>query len=44
MTNFSTPQDSSFPYVLVCSTLGTLVSLAGVWIFTALSFAPVVGA
>jgi hypothetical protein len=41
MTNFSTQQDSSFPYVLVCSTLGTLVSLASVWIFTAMSFAPV---
>ena len=41
MTQFSSQQDSSFPYVLVCSTLGTLVSLASVWIFTAMSFAPV---
>jgi hypothetical protein len=35
MTHFSTPQDLSFPYVLVCSTLGILVSLASVWLFTA---------
>jgi hypothetical protein len=33
--------DRSFPYVLVCSILGTVVSLASVWIVTALSFAPV---
>ena len=44
MTRFSTPQDRSFPYVLVCSTLGTIISLAAVWIMTAASFAPVVGA
>ena len=37
MTYFSTPQDSSFPYVLVCSTLGTIVSLAAVWLTTAQS-------
>lgn len=36
--------DNSFPYVLVCSTLGTIVSLASVWLATALSFAPVIGA
>jgi hypothetical protein len=36
--------DSSFPYVLVFGTLAAIVSLASVWIFTALSFAPVVGA
>jgi len=36
--------DSSFPYVLVCSTVGTIVSPASVWLATALSFAPVVGA
>ena len=36
--------DRSFPYVLVCSTLGTIVSLAGVWIITSLSVAPVLGA
>ena len=29
--------DSSFPYVLLFGTLGTIVSLASVWIFTALS-------
>ena len=33
--------DRSFPYVLVCSMLGTVVSLASVWIATAHSFAPV---
>ena len=32
--------DRSFPYVLVCSMLGTVVSLASVWIMTAHSFAP----
>jgi len=31
--------DRSFPYVLVCSMLGTVVSLASVWIVTAHSFA-----
>ena len=36
--------DNSFPYVLVCSTFGTIVSLASVWIVTAQSFAPVLGA
>jgi hypothetical protein len=36
--------DNSFPYVLICSTFGTVVSLASVWIATAQSFAPVVGA
>jgi len=36
--------DNSFPYVLVCSTLGTIVSLASVGFATALSFAPMVGA
>jgi len=30
--------DSSFPYVLLFGTLATIVSLATVWIFTALSF------
>jgi hypothetical protein len=42
MTKFSTKQDNSFPYVLVYSTLGTLVSLASVWIMTAHAFAPMV--
>jgi hypothetical protein len=32
--------DNSFPYVLICSTFTTIVSLASVWIFTAHSFAP----
>ena len=36
--------DNSFPYVLICSTFGTIVSLASVWIVTAQSFAPVLGA
>jgi len=31
--------DRSFPYVLVCSMLGTVVSVASVWIVTASSFA-----
>ena len=42
MMHFSTPQDRKFPYVLVCSTLGTIVSLASVWIMIAHSFAPMV--
>ena len=42
MSKFSTKQDNSFPYVLVYSTLGTLVSLASVWIMTAHAFAPMV--
>jgi hypothetical protein len=32
--------DISFPYVLVCSTLGTVISLADVWITTAVAYAP----
>jgi hypothetical protein len=36
--------DDSFPYVLICSTFGTIVSLASVWIVTAQSLAPVLGA
>lgn len=32
--------DNSFPYVLICSTFATVVSLASVWIVTAQSFAP----
>jgi hypothetical protein len=27
--------DRSFPYVLICSTLGTVISLASVWLATA---------
>ena len=41
MTSFT---DNSFPYVLICSTLGTIVSLASVWIVTAQSITPVLGA
>jgi hypothetical protein len=36
--------DDSFPYVLVSSLLGALVSLAAVWVSALTSFAPVVGA
>jgi hypothetical protein len=36
--------DNSFPYVLICSTFGTIISLASVWITTAQSLAPVLGA
>jgi hypothetical protein len=36
-------QDNSFPYVLVSSTLGTVIALAAVWISTAVSFAPAAG-
>ena len=32
MTSFT---DNSFPYVLICSTFATIVSLASVWIVTA---------
>ena len=32
--------DNSFPYVLICSTFTTIVSLASVWIVTAQSVAP----
>ena len=35
MTSFT---DNSFPYVLICSTFGTIVSLASVWLATAQSF------
>jgi hypothetical protein len=36
--------NNSFPYVLLCSTIGTIVSPAAVWISTAVAYAPVVGA
>ena len=36
--------DTKFPYVLVCSTFGAIVSLASVWLVTALAYAPTVGA
>ena len=32
--------DISFPYVLVCGTLGTVISRAAVWITTAVAYAP----
>jgi hypothetical protein len=32
--------DTKFPYVLVCSTFGAIVSLASVWLVTALTYAP----
>ena len=41
MTSFT---DNSFPYVLVCSTFATIVGLASVWLATAQSFSPVLGA
>jgi hypothetical protein len=38
-------QDNSFPYVLLGSTLGCILSLAAVWISAAYTYAPaVVGA
>ena len=40
MTHSTDNQDRSFPYVLVCSTLATVVSLASVWLATAISSAP----
>ena len=43
-TSHKVPQfsaDRPFPYVLLYSTIGTLVSLASVWIMTAHSYAPV---
>ena len=38
------PNDNRFPYVLLCSTFGTIVSLASVWLEIYHAFAPVVGA
>jgi hypothetical protein len=35
-------QDNSFPYVLLCSTLGTMLSLVVVWISTTYMSAPAV--
>ena len=40
MTRTTDSQDRTFPYVLVCSTFTTIVSLASVWIATAPSYAP----
>jgi hypothetical protein len=39
-----TDADDSSLYVLVWSTLAALVSLAGVWVWTASAYAPVIGA
>lgn len=33
-------QDNTFPYVLLCSTAGAIVSLAAVWISTVYTYAP----
>jgi hypothetical protein len=45
VTRFETDKiDDSFPYVLVSSLLGALVSLAAVWASTATAFGPMVGA
>ena len=44
MTHSTDNQDRSFPYVLVCSVFGTVVSLASVWLATAISYAPMIGA
>jgi hypothetical protein len=41
MTRTTETQDRSFPYVLLCSTAATIVSLASDWIATAVSYAPV---
>ena len=41
MTN---PIDTSFPYVLICSTLAATMSLASVWVATVQSFAATLGA
>lgn len=32
--------DTSFPYVLVCSMFGAVVSLASAWLVTSLTYAP----
>ena len=32
--------DTKFPYVLVCSTFGAIVSLASVWLVTSIAYAP----
>lgn len=34
--------DRSFPYVLICSTFGTIVSLAAVWLSTAMTYGPMI--
>jgi hypothetical protein len=44
MQNTETDTDYTFPYVLLSSLSGALVSLAAVWISTAAVFGPMVGA
>jgi hypothetical protein len=34
--------DTKFPYVLICSTFGAILSLASVWIVTAITYAPAI--
>jgi hypothetical protein len=36
--------DTKFPYVLLCSTFGAIVSLASVWLVSALTYAPALAA
>jgi hypothetical protein len=36
--------DRTYPYVLVCSTFGTIISLAAVWLSAAASISPAIGA
>ena len=44
VNTFETDQaDDSFPYVLVSSLFGALVSLAAVWAATATTFGPMAG-
>jgi hypothetical protein len=44
IASMTDPNDNRFPYVPLCSTFGTIVSLASVWLETCHAFAPVVGA
>jgi hypothetical protein len=45
VNTFATDEiDDSFPYVLVSSLLGALVTLAAVWFSAATAFGPMVGA
>jgi hypothetical protein len=44
MTRTTDTQDRTFPYVLVSSTVAAIVSLASVWLVTAATYAPVMGA
>jgi len=34
----------TFPYVLICSLFGMIVSLGSVWVSTAVAFSPVISA